>query len=173
MNSASEAIDSKFPTNVVVSASGVISWVPLGLYTSACGIDITWFPFDDQRCTMKFGSWTYDGNKINLTSMEETIDMSTYQPSGEWDIVGWCNSRPAFDTSMAACPLSVTVGYVHGWFNLSSLIIMHLLFTRLACCDITNECKTDTASKLTLHFSQCAPIVILVHLKFNDSKYTL
>ena len=27
-------------------------------------IDITWFPFDDQNCDMKFGSWTYDGFKV-------------------------------------------------------------------------------------------------------------
>ena len=37
---------------------------------------------------MKFGSWTYDGTKINLTAMNEEIDISTYQPSGEWDLIG-------------------------------------------------------------------------------------
>ena len=59
-----------------------------GLYISSCVIDIKWFPFDDQYCTMKFGSWTYDGTKINLTAMDEEIDISTYQPSGEWDLIG-------------------------------------------------------------------------------------
>jgi len=33
------------------------SWVPPGLFLSTCKIDITWFPFDDQLCEMKFGSW--------------------------------------------------------------------------------------------------------------------
>ena len=59
-----------------------------GLYISSCSIDIKWFPFDDQYCTMKFGSWTYDGTKINLTTMYEEIDTNTYQPSGEWDLIG-------------------------------------------------------------------------------------
>ncbi len=59
-----------------------------GLYISSCSIDIKWFPFDDQYCTMKFGSWTYDGSKINLTTMGDEIDISTYQPSGEWDLIG-------------------------------------------------------------------------------------
>ena len=31
---------------------------------STCKIDITWFPFDDQNCEMKFGSWTYNGFKV-------------------------------------------------------------------------------------------------------------
>lgn len=35
---------------------------------STCKIDITWFPFDDQNCEMKFGSWTYNGFKVNTFS---------------------------------------------------------------------------------------------------------
>ena len=27
-------------------------------------MDITWFPFDDQDCDLKFGSWTYSGWKV-------------------------------------------------------------------------------------------------------------
>lgn len=39
-------------------------YVPPGIFKSTCKIDITWFPFDDQRCEMKFGSWTYDGFQV-------------------------------------------------------------------------------------------------------------
>jgi len=62
--------------------------VPLGLFISTCSIDIRWFPFDDQLCHLKFGSWTYDGNKINLTAKDDRIDISTYKISGEWDLLG-------------------------------------------------------------------------------------
>ena len=86
--SADEDIDSKHPTNIVVYSSGVCSWVPLGLFISSCSINIQWFPFDDQVCELKFGSWTYDGFKINLTLHNEVIDTSSYSPSGEWDLIG-------------------------------------------------------------------------------------
>ena len=86
--SADEDIDSKFPTNIVVSSDGTCSWVPLGLYISSCPIDITWFPFDEQNCRMKFGSWTYDGSKINLTTRSDRIDTLTYQQNGEWKLLG-------------------------------------------------------------------------------------
>ncbi|KAK2179088.1 hypothetical protein NP493_514g00017 [Ridgeia piscesae] len=89
-NSADEDIDSKFPTNIVVRSTGQCEWVPLGLFISSCSINIKWFPFDDQHCTMKFGSWTYDGTKLNLTLIDETspkIDLSTYTESGEWIIL--------------------------------------------------------------------------------------
>lgn len=86
--SADEDIDSTFPTNVVVSSNGDCLWVPPGLFLSTCKIDITWFPFDDQKCTMKFGSWTYDGFSIDLQLQNDGGDISSFIPNGEWELVG-------------------------------------------------------------------------------------
>ena len=89
-NSADEDIDSTFPANVVVSSDGHCLWVPPGLFLSTCKIDITWFPFDDQRCKMKFGSWTYDGSSIDLQLKpgEKGGDISNFIPNGEWELIG-------------------------------------------------------------------------------------
>ena len=63
--SASESFDSTFPTNVVVTSEGLCTYIPPGMFKSSCPIDITWFPFDEQNCDMKFGSWTYNGFKVD------------------------------------------------------------------------------------------------------------
>ena len=68
--SASESFDSTFPTNVVVTSSGLCKYIPPGMFKSTCKIDITWFPFDDQSCEMKFGSWTYNGFKVGSAGAE-------------------------------------------------------------------------------------------------------
>ncbi|KYN17440.1 Neuronal acetylcholine receptor subunit alpha-7 [Trachymyrmex cornetzi] len=60
---ADEGFDGTYQTNVVVTHNGSCLYVPPGIFKSTCKIDITWFPFDDQHCDMKFGSWTYDGNQ--------------------------------------------------------------------------------------------------------------
>jgi nicotinic acetylcholine receptor, invertebrate len=86
--SADEDIDSTFPTNVVVSSSGECLWVPPGLFRSTCKIDITWFPFDEQRCSMKFGSWTYDSSGINMQLQGDSGDTSSFIPNGEWLLIG-------------------------------------------------------------------------------------
>lgn len=64
IHSADEGFDGTYPTNVVVRNNGSCLYVPPGIFKSTCKIDITWFPFDDQRCEMKFGSWTYDGFQV-------------------------------------------------------------------------------------------------------------
>nr|CAI5824589.1 unnamed protein product [Callosobruchus analis] len=64
--SADEGFDGTYPTNVVVRNNGSCLYVPPGIFKSTCKIDITWFPFDDQRCEMKFGSWTYDGLQVSF-----------------------------------------------------------------------------------------------------------
>ena len=66
--SADEKFDGTYQTNVVVSNEGSCLYVPPGIFKSTCKIDITWFPFDDQMCDLKFGSWTYSGWKVSFCS---------------------------------------------------------------------------------------------------------
>jgi len=85
-DSVDEDIDSTYQTNAVVSSTGDIAWVPPGVFSSSCSIYIQWFPFDHQLCSLKFGSWTYDGTTVNLVLLRDTVDLSTYQQSGEWEL---------------------------------------------------------------------------------------
>ncbi|XP_013791583.1 acetylcholine receptor subunit beta-like 1 [Limulus polyphemus] len=64
-------------------------WVPPAIYQSSCTIDVTYFPFDQQKCVMKFGSWTFNGDEVSLKldSDNRWVDLSSYWKSGTWDIV--------------------------------------------------------------------------------------
>ena len=75
--SASEAFDGTYPTNVVVTSTGSCTYIPPGIFKSTCLIDITWFPFDDQDCEMKFGSWTYNGFKVIIATVAFSVSIST------------------------------------------------------------------------------------------------
>ncbi|XP_054579976.1 neuronal acetylcholine receptor subunit alpha-4 isoform X1 [Eptesicus fuscus] len=75
---------------------GRVQWRPPAIYKSSCSIDVTSFPFDQQNCTMKFGSWTYDKAKVDLVSMHSHVDRLGFWESGEWvimDAVGTYNTR--------------------------------------------------------------------------------
>ncbi|NXI27068.1 ACHA7 protein, partial [Sterrhoptilus dennistouni] len=85
-NSADERFDATFHTNVLVNSSGHCQYLPPGIFKSSCYIDVRWFPFDVQKCNLKFGSWTYGGWSLDLQMQE--ADISGYISNGEWDLVG-------------------------------------------------------------------------------------
>ncbi|KAI4884612.1 hypothetical protein NFI96_034564 [Prochilodus magdalenae] len=80
--------------------TGKVRWVPPAIYKSSCSIDVTFFPFDQQNCKMKFGSWTYDKAKIDLERIENTVDLKDYWESGEWAIV---NAVGTYNTKKYDC----------------------------------------------------------------------
>ncbi|XP_071892736.1 neuronal acetylcholine receptor subunit alpha-2 isoform X1 [Anas platyrhynchos] len=83
-------------TKAHLFSNGKVKWVPPAIYKSSCSIDVTFFPFDQQNCKMKFGSWTYDKAKIDLENMEHHVDLKDYWESGEWAIInaiGTYNSK--------------------------------------------------------------------------------
>ncbi|XP_017292446.1 acetylcholine receptor subunit epsilon [Kryptolebias marmoratus] len=95
-------IDGKFDVayyaNVLISSDGWMYWLPPAIYRSTCAIEITYFPFDYQNCTLVFRSQTYSANELDLILAVENktiewvhIDPAAFTENGEWAIV----HRPA------------------------------------------------------------------------------
>ncbi|KAK2844616.1 hypothetical protein Q5P01_011275 [Channa striata] len=84
-NSAHDKFDATFKTNVLVNSSGFCEYLPPGIFISTCDVDVRWFPFDIQRCELKFGSWTFDGWLLDIQMKE--ADVSGYMANGEWDLL--------------------------------------------------------------------------------------
>ncbi|XP_068242824.1 acetylcholine receptor subunit alpha-like 1 [Palaemon carinicauda] len=83
-------------TKAILHFDGRVTWKPPAIYKSSCEIDVEYFPFDQQTCFMKFGSWTYDGYMVNLQHLHQKpgsnlvdpgIDLLHYYISVEWDIL--------------------------------------------------------------------------------------
>ncbi|VDL89003.1 unnamed protein product [Schistocephalus solidus] len=88
-NNADGNYEVMWQPNVLVHYDGSILWMPPAIYESSCTIDVEYFPFDEQECEMKFGSWTYDASQVTLGwySGQEFADLSDYWKSGTWDLV--------------------------------------------------------------------------------------
>ncbi|CAJ0604281.1 unnamed protein product [Cylicocyclus nassatus] len=86
-NSADPQFDSSYQSNVLVYPDGSVNWIPPGIFRISCRIAVAWFPFDLQECFMKFGSWTFDGSKLNLDIDDNGFDLSSYTPNGEWELL--------------------------------------------------------------------------------------
>ncbi|KAK5899920.1 hypothetical protein CesoFtcFv8_009347 [Champsocephalus esox] len=86
-NNVDGVYEVSFYCNAVVSNTGDIFWLPPAIYKSACAIEVQNFPFDQQNCTLKFRSWTYDHTELDLSLTSDFASRDDFTPSGEWDIV--------------------------------------------------------------------------------------
>ena len=81
----------QYQSNLLVSFTGSVLWVPPAIYKSSCSINVQYFPFDIQTCALVFGSWTYSEEEVKLVVLlQETgldIDLSDYVQSGTWDLI--------------------------------------------------------------------------------------
>lgn len=78
-----------YKSNCVIYSHGEIHWIPPAIYKSSCSIDVEYFPFDQQECEMKFGSWTFRGKALTYAFQYgmDKLDLTDYLKSGTWDII--------------------------------------------------------------------------------------
>ena len=62
---------------LIVKHDGNVSWLNPMIFTSSCEIDITFFPLDDQSCQLKFGSWSYSSNFLDVHPRRASADLSS------------------------------------------------------------------------------------------------
>ena len=140
-NTAEKPMDELFHTKANVYYNGDIFWSRPGLIKSTCTFDMTHFPYDQQDCYLKFGSWSYDSNEIFLGYNENPIDVSNYQRHDEWDLVEYnatknvvkyeCCEHPyhdiEFSYTLRRRPDYYNLNVVVPTFATAILIVMSLL----------------------------------------------
>ncbi|XP_035507811.1 neuronal acetylcholine receptor subunit beta-4 [Morone saxatilis] len=150
-------------TNAVVLYNGSINWLPPAIYKSACKIEVKHFPFDQQNCTLKFRSWTYDHTEIDLILKSEVASMDDFTPSGEWDILALPGRRTVnpldptyvdltYDFIIKRKPLFYTI----------NLIIPCVLITSLAI--LVFYLPSDCGEKMTLCISVLLALTVFLLL---------
>ena len=72
---------------ILLIKKGKIFWPnPLTEMRIRCSMGIAWFPYDDQLCTIIFGSWSYTLSYLNYTFMNEFSSLQGYSENNEWSL---------------------------------------------------------------------------------------
>ncbi|XP_037093024.1 acetylcholine receptor subunit alpha-like [Pollicipes pollicipes] len=172
-NNADGNFEVTLATKAKLHYNGLVEWEPPAIYKSSCEIDVEYFPFDEQTCVMKFGSWTYDGFQVDLRHFDEVegsdlveqgVDLSEFYMSVEWDILDvpavrhekfyTCCDEPyldiTFNITMRRKTLFYTVNLIIPCMGISFLTVL------------TFYLPSDSGEKVTLSIS----ILISLHVFF-------
>ncbi|XP_028322142.1 neuronal acetylcholine receptor subunit alpha-10-like [Gouania willdenowi] len=87
-NSADDEFSSSMETNVVLRHDGQVMWDQPAITKSSCSVDVAFFPFDLQQCPFTFGSWTHNGNQMDLINALDSADLADFVPNVEWEVLG-------------------------------------------------------------------------------------
>jgi hypothetical protein len=74
----------RLSTRVQINNNGLNTWLSPVMLRTKCKINVEYFPFDSQNCILKFGSWTYDGYRLDVQNESDSIDLGMYIDSAEW-----------------------------------------------------------------------------------------
>ncbi|OWF51075.1 Neuronal acetylcholine receptor subunit alpha-6 [Mizuhopecten yessoensis] len=70
-----------------VKYNGEVKWDPPGVYETQCEIDITWYPFDKQTCSIELTSWGFISSHVTLEHHVTYVNTEDYELNGEWNLI--------------------------------------------------------------------------------------
>ena len=139
----------------VINSTGRVRWIPMAIYKSTCPIDITHFPFDEQCCKLKFGSWTYDESKLDIQFLDENNKVHLHTSLA-------CNIYSISFTHVIDSQLSIYVNLFHA--SVSMWIISWCMWVRvgtlLVCACVVCRC----ASTYAYCGCECVSMYVCVHI---------
>uniref|UniRef100_A0A674BMW1 Cholinergic receptor, nicotinic, alpha 1 (muscle) n=1 Tax=Salmo trutta TaxID=8032 RepID=A0A674BMW1_SALTR len=152
-------------TKVLLEHTGLITWNPPAIFKSYCEIIVLHFPFDLQNCSMKLGTWTYDGNLVVVNPDNDRPDLSNFMESGEWvmqDYRSWkhwvyyacCPDTPYLDITYHFLMLRLPLYFI------VNVIIPCMLFSFLT--GLVFYLPTDSGEKMTLSISVLLSLTVFL-----------
>ncbi|CAK6442680.1 unnamed protein product [Pipistrellus nathusii] len=149
-------------TKALVKSNGTVTWTPPASYKSSCTMDVTFFPFDRQNCSMKFGSWTYDGTMVDLVLINEHVDRKDFFDNGEWEILNAKGRKGHRRDGVYAYPF-ITYSFV-----LRRLPLFYTLFLIIPCLGLSFltvlvfYLPSDEGEKLSLSTSVLVSLTVFL-----------
>ncbi|XP_069175739.1 neuronal acetylcholine receptor subunit alpha-10 [Procambarus clarkii] len=151
-NADSQYNNAILSTNIIVTSDGNVTWLSSAIFRSSCSINVEFFPFDEQKCVMKFASWTYDGFQVNLVIQTEEGDLSNYVTNGEWDLIDMIVDRNVVFYSCCEAPYPDITYHIilrrRPLFYVFNLILPCVLITGIAL--MSFYMPSDSGEKVTL-----------------------
>lgn len=74
-------------TRIRVHHDGHCYWAAPFVFKTSCHFDVRDFPFDEQQCELKFGSWQFNSKQLDLFRKKENAPVAKDRvDNGEWNV---------------------------------------------------------------------------------------
>ncbi|XP_050442726.1 neuronal acetylcholine receptor subunit beta-3-like [Adelges cooleyi] len=125
-------------TGCVVRSNGMVHWIPPAKYRVFCDVDMTNWPFGEHTCSLRLGSWTYDGNSISMQINENinALDMISLDGGCKWDVINVtqrrrverysCNSNDIYEDIQYSLTLKRKIPAYHSVVVVPALVVVLL-----------------------------------------------
>ena len=87
--SAGDKFNDFMVTNTIVSSNGNVLWLYPALIKTYCTLNVKYFPFDTQNCSIVFISWTHSEQELDIIYSDDFPNSVYYKPENqEWRVDG-------------------------------------------------------------------------------------
>uniref|UniRef100_A0A0K0EI08 Neurotransmitter-gated ion-channel ligand-binding domain-containing protein n=1 Tax=Strongyloides stercoralis TaxID=6248 RepID=A0A0K0EI08_STRER len=86
-NAVTEYFGSLVSTDIMTTSKGNVTWLFSALFKSVFHLNVKYYPFDDQECELRFGSWSHQQSEIDLKLITNQGDLSFYMNNSEFSLI--------------------------------------------------------------------------------------
>ena len=113
---------------VCVYNDGSVYWYPYTVFETSCDLDVTYFPFDTQTCSVIITSWSYSHWEVNFTIGSDKIGFYEFVPNGIWDLISY-DATTDFDSSLSELSFNLKLKRKSLYFVLN--LILPIMFVSI------------------------------------------
>ncbi|KAK3098644.1 hypothetical protein FSP39_021530 [Pinctada imbricata] len=147
-----------------IGSDGSMSYNFPSIISSLCKVDVTYFPFDTQICVLKFGSWAYHGLELNVTTLSDTGDLSSFVTNVEWYVTRVPAKRDVITYGCCPEPYPDVTFYVtlerKPLFYILNLLFPCMLISTVACLGFL--LPPDSGEKVSLEITVLLSLAVFL-----------
>ncbi|XP_069131615.1 acetylcholine receptor subunit beta-type lev-1-like [Argopecten irradians] len=73
--------------HIMITSSGMVSWLLPVKLTITCDADVRYYPFDKQSCLVILLPWGYNADLVQINAMASTLNTAQYEENPIWSLV--------------------------------------------------------------------------------------
>ncbi|XP_021374434.1 acetylcholine receptor subunit beta-like [Mizuhopecten yessoensis] len=109
-----------------INKDGVCEWQIGVVSKSACSVDVSYYPFDQQSCKISFTPWGYTDTQVRLNTTSSGMHTGLFMPNVEWTLAS--TSVEAFSSASASyLDFTIELKRKPGYFLVNMIIPILIL----------------------------------------------